>query len=406
MAVDLSVGNWERHFSEDGHAYFYNTVTEEVQWDTAAEEGGDATAAVAAAWDESSAHYSETASTWGGGDGTSMADLTEVYYDVEPDAYSQAAPAGHTNEFGEFLADEAAYDGGSGMVADAAADQETYGGVAYDGAGGSAAIEEVEAAALSTAAEATADGAGAASSADAPLEEGWEEIRDQSGATYYWNGATGESRWERPARLVRMMMRATSAVSAAYASMAGHATSTTDPDHSAEDAAAAAAAAAVTVAQEEQLPQKEQLEPGWEPQQDENGYERARVSGGNPAALRSDISSAFHCTRRAGVSRPALLTIVVPTLLNCASIRRASFLTVISIRFYSLFVILFDSARFGLFRFGSVRFDSIRFFLIRFGSVRFDSIRFGSVRFDSILASIWFGLVRRDSIRPFLVFFM
>ena len=24
---------WEKHFSTDGHAYFYNTVTEEVQWE-------------------------------------------------------------------------------------------------------------------------------------------------------------------------------------------------------------------------------------------------------------------------------------------------------------------------------------------------------------------------------------
>merc|ERR1712139_763713 len=39
---------------------------------------------------------------------------------------------------------------------------------------------------------------------DAPLEENWEEVVDDtSGASYFYNHATGESSWERPVAFVR-----------------------------------------------------------------------------------------------------------------------------------------------------------------------------------------------------------
>jgi hypothetical protein len=221
-------GVWETHYTQEGHAYFYNTITQEVRWDTSAygdavvdPAPGDATGGgdaayydpnhVAATVDDG--HYEAAADPETGQQqqqkqknlqpAATLNDDGEdfVAYDVDPSAdldaddptvvvLSNRLPLGAA-------ADDAATETGITDV-DTAPGSDPY----YYGPGRTAAelgyAGDVDLGSLDLATATDDDDVG-------PLPDDWEEIVDDNG-TYYWNPGTGESRWDRPRRLLHAAM--------------------------------------------------------------------------------------------------------------------------------------------------------------------------------------------------------
>ena len=42
------------------------------------------------------------------------------------------------------------------------------------------------------------EGDGSHDAGEAPLQDGWEEVRTEEGAVYWWHTETNETTWERP----------------------------------------------------------------------------------------------------------------------------------------------------------------------------------------------------------------
>jgi len=242
---------WEKHYSEEGHPYFFNTVTQEVKWDVP-ETNDDTTAPThhdytydAQPTDHTghsvvSSYYDDTATSWGGHDYEhAHADDGGDYeaYNVEPDSYpiTEKAPL---------------FNSGVGIDHDIATEKVPESVPAV--VGGS-------------------DGAGSE-----PLPLGWEEVHDDNG-TYFWNPSTGESRWERPTTDVQHE------VEKEPADVNVDAGSVVEETEDSADILSSVLVAEPAVAHVETVaaladpattkePTEDELEEGWQPQKDENGY--------------------------------------------------------------------------------------------------------------------------------------
>lgn len=311
-AVDTSGGEWERHFSEDGSPYFYNTITQEVQWDLSEE----AAAGAAQYGEEGDTYYAEHNASDAGdgqyasyygyteGDGTTTFNEDATYnesvgwqqeqLEQPQQSHATAQYSGTVHSWEDDGAQQPSHESGNDEVV-YDVDPESF--VASSEIVMSQEAQKKNAgndvSSLDVYAEAAQDNKttpGQQDSADgaadgAELAEGWQEVVDEAG-TYFWNPATGESRWERPLRLVRDLVSATSVASFLSGAIGGVGAATPNNEAGSGDqfrsggsgaenqpepfATAGAELSAMAAGTTEQ--EVVELEEGWEEQKDENGY--------------------------------------------------------------------------------------------------------------------------------------